>query len=129
MTIITTGTNVSNTSSRKHDRVTIGDTAPSFGVIEAYSDDTEILLDQAKSAHVLFLQHAALKSFNFKIPHNHVIDRIEKLYRAEKKDNGDSLSFIFTSDPSSDECELIMAEDSSQAHVSNEILTLTEGGY
>lgn len=122
---IANGTNISNTESRKHNRITIGSTVPSLGTIEAYSDDSETLLSNAKSAHVLFLEHAVVKSFNFKIPHNHVIDRIEKWYRAENGTSNQTLSTV------SGNLLIIHGTNENDATVSQntEVLNLVEGGH
>lgn len=62
------------------DTVVIGDTVPELGSIIAYSYPAEFLPD-TNSSHILYFKNAELKSFNFAVQNNTVIDRIEKLYR------------------------------------------------
>lgn len=123
-------TNISNTTTRTHDRITIGTQVASLGTIEFYSDEEETLLSGTPSAHVMAFQHASLKSFNFKISHNHVIDRIEKLYRAIIGTTNQNLSTITTATDSSGTNKLVInSTNESDATISGEKLTLIEGGH
>ena len=128
-TTIPGGINFSNTDTRKQDNVTIGSTVPSFGAIKAYSDDNGTRLDGGKTAHVLYLEHAAVKSFNFRIPHNHVIKRIEKLYRATTGTTNQNLSTVNTSTDGSNQRLVINETNEADAAISGEKLILIEGGH
>lgn len=127
--IISGGTNVSNTTTRKEDDITIGSTVPALGTIKAYSDDDGTVLSGGKTAHVLYLEHAAVKSFNFRIPHNHVIDRIEKLYRAINGTTNQTLSTISAATDANSQKLVIHKTNEADATVSGEKLTLIEGGH
>ena len=67
---------------RVQKEITIGNTVPKLGSIIAYSDTSEqAFLPDTNSSHILYFKNAELKSFNFAVQNNTVIDRIEKLYR------------------------------------------------
>lgn len=123
------GTNSSNTTTKKQDNITIGTTVPVLGYVRAYSDDDGTPLSGGKTAHVFYLEHAAVKSFNFKIPHNHVIDRIEKLYRATTGTTNQNLSTISAATDANSQKLVINATYEADATVSGVKLTLIEGGH
>lgn len=64
------------------DIIIIGLVPPRQGSIIAYSNDINTVLEGTNSAHILSFEHSALHHFNFAILENHVIQRIEKLYRS-----------------------------------------------
>lgn len=124
------GINVLDTETSYKDIVSIGDIPPREGNIIAYSDDDENILQGTSSSHVLYFEHAELHKFNFSIPHNHVIDRIEKLYRKDISNN--SMSDLDTSvdapDVSSRRLVINSTNDGSITSGSTKLI-LIEGGY
>lgn len=91
------GTNITNdtTNNNYRSNITIGSVPPRQGSIIAYSNATGTILSGTNSAHVLYFEHAILKSFNFVVEENHVIQRIQKLYRTLiSAKNGNTLTTI-----------------------------------
>ena len=115
------------------DIVDIGDTPPRQGSIIAYSDNQEDNLPGTNSAHILYFEHAVLSSFNFSVKENHVINRIEKLYRSEiSAENGGILTIITSPDTTYDVLDTSsyrMVVNDSDATVTGTILSLFEGGH
>ena len=115
------------------DIIGIGDTPPRQGSIIAYSNNQEANLPGTNSAHILYFKHAALNSFNFAVEENHVINRIEKLYRSEiSAENGGILTTITSPDTTHDMPDTSsyrMIINDSDATVTGTILSLFEGGH
>jgi len=105
--------------------IIVGDTPPQQGSIIAYSDDSGSTLAGTNSSHILYFKNSGLKNFHFKTPHNHVIERIQKLYRAETGTINQNLSTM------TDSLLTINATNENDANVvsGTEILSLVEGGH
>lgn len=130
--------NINNTIDEiyKDTVVTIGTIPPRQGSIIAYSDATENVLTGTNSAHVLYFEHAVLKSFNFAIPkENHVINRIQKMYRPLSTLDGTSdFTLIASPDTTYDvpdplSYRMIAVESDAVVASGTTILTLVEGGH
>jgi len=112
------------------DQLIIGDNPPREGSIIAYSSDLENYLEDTSSAHVLYFKHADLHRFNFTIPHNHVIDRIEKLYRYDKNNNSITNLDTTVDTPDISSYKLVINSTNDGSIVSGTTkLILIEGGY
>lgn len=132
-------TNTSDTTNNNYkNTITIGSIPPRDGSIIAYSNDSGTKLNGTNSAHILYFEHAELKSFNFNISsHNHVIDRINKVYRFLESSNGGTLTTIADLDTTYDTPDassykmIINSTNESNAVVASgtTVLTLVEGGY
>lgn len=117
-----------STNNTYKDVVTIGNTPPRQGSIIAYSNEQETYLDGTMSAHVLYFEHAALKSFNFVVPHNHVIKRIKKLYRFEKETTISNLDTTYDMPDLTSKMMIInTSESSATVESGTTVLTLVEG--
>lgn len=124
------GTNVLDTETSYKDIVSIGDTPPREGNIIAYSDDDENILQGTNSSHVLYFEHAELHRFNFTIPHNHVINRIEKLYRYDENNNSITNLDTTVDTPDISSYKLVINSTNDGSIVSGTTkLILIEGGY
>lgn len=133
------GTNSINdtTADIYKDIIAIGDTPPRQGSIIAYSNNQETVLTGTNSAHVLYFEHAVLSSFNFAVKENHVIDRIEKLYRSlTSAKNGGTLTTITSPDttydmPDTSSYRMVInpTNESDATVTSGTILVLVEGGH
>ena len=75
---------------------TIGNKPPHLGEICVYSDDDVYVnnVSGTSSRHVIYFKHAMLQKLYFKIMHNHVINRISKLYRNTTDSNNNIISTI-----------------------------------
>lgn len=111
------------------DQLIIGDVPPREGSIIAYSDN-ENVLQGTNSLHVLYFEHADLHRFNFTIPHNHVINRIEKLYRHDENNNSIANLDTTVDTPDISSYKLIINSTNDGSIVSGTTkLILIEGGY
>lgn len=115
--------------------ISIGNVPPREGSIIAYSNDADTWLEGTNSAHILYFKNAVLRSFNFAVPHNHVIQRIGKLYRAAEFANSSNiLTNIVNSSVSEDALDkkmVINSTNESDAKVESNttILVLVEKGF
>lgn len=124
------GTNIISDSTNNiyKDTVAIGNTPPRQGSIIAYSDDNGTNLTGTYSAHVLYFEHAVLKSFNFIVPHNHVIKRIEKLYRFENETTISNPDTTYDMPDLTSKMMIInTSESSATVESGTTVLTLVEG--
>lgn len=129
--------NISNATDEIYKNiVTIGTIPPRQGNIVAYSDNTGSKLSGTNSAHVLYFEHAELKSFNFIIPNeNHVINRIQKLYRPiTTLDGTNTFTEITNLDTTYDvpdplSYRMVVIESDATVPSGTMILKLVEGGH
>lgn len=110
---------------RIQEEITIGNTVPKLGSIIAYSDTTEqAFLPDTNSSHILYFKNAELKSFNFAVQNNTVIDRIEKLYRYAGLETNLTTEF---EDEDVDPKNMIINEGTAHVLENIQTLFLTEG--
>lgn len=111
--------------------ISAGNIPPRQGDIIAYSDNTETFLNGTQSAHVLYFEHAALNSFNFAVTDNHVIQRINKIYRSlVSAKTGATLTELINSDTvNSSSYKMIINDSDATVTAGTTVLTLVEGGH
>lgn len=111
--------------------ISAGNIPPRQGNIIAYSDNTETFLNGTQSAHVLYFEHAALNSFNFAVTDNHVIQRINKIYRSlVSAKTGATLTELINSDTvNSSSYKMIINDSDATVTAGTTVLTLVEGGH
>lgn len=111
--------------------ISAGSIPPRQGDIIAYSDNTETFLNGTQSAHVLYFEHAALNSFNFAVTDNHVIQRINKIYRSlVSAKTGATLTELINSDTiNSSSYKMIINDSDATVTADTTVLTLVEGGH
>ena len=111
--------------------ISAGNIPPRQGDIIAYSDNTETFLNGTQSAHVLYFEHAALNSFNFAVTDNHVIQRINKIYRSlVSAKTGATLTELTNSDTvNSSSYKMIINDSDATVTAGTTVLTLVEGGH
>jgi hypothetical protein len=111
--------------------ISAGNIPPRQGDIIAYSDNTGAFLEGTQSAHVLYFKHAALNSFNFAVTDNHVIQRINKIYRSlVSAKTGATLTELTNSDTvNSSSYKMIINDSDATVAADTTVLTLVEGGH
>lgn len=122
---------IENTTSNIYKNViSIGNFPPRQGNIFAYSDNTGAFLEGTQSAHVLYFEHAALNNFNFAVIDNHVIQRINKLYRSlVSAKTGATLTKLVNSTVDSSSYKMIINDSNATVTADTTVLTLVEGGH